>query len=146
MEAHAPRALEHACDRVEQAMMQQSDRASMLREMIDVCRHAGIRAIPGVYGAVADKISAGVLTNGGLTVRTGRAHVNRWTDDLVERTRRGESDPRRNEGAPLGRGAPWSWFRSREGTLGGYGVEPARTRRGRRYTSGVAVSSKCHLG
>jgi hypothetical protein len=40
---------------VKQAMMLESDRASVLREMIYVCRPAGILSIPGVYGGLVDK-------------------------------------------------------------------------------------------
>lgn len=93
MEAHSPRALEHAYDRVKQAVMLESDRATVLREMIYVCRPAGILSIPGVYGGIVDKIPMGALMNKGLTVRTGQTHVNRWTDDLVKRIDEGQIDP-----------------------------------------------------
>ena len=93
MEAHAPRALEQAYDRVKQAVMLESDRATVLREMIYVCRPAGILSIPGVYGGLVDKIPMGALMNKGLTVRTGQTHVNRWTDDLVKRIADGQIDP-----------------------------------------------------
>jgi hypothetical protein len=46
MEAHSPRAVEQVYDRVKQAMMLESDRASVLREMIYVCRPAGILSRP----------------------------------------------------------------------------------------------------
>ncbi|MGU3407639.1 zinc-dependent alcohol dehydrogenase [Methylobacterium brachiatum] len=93
MEAHSPRALEQAYDRVKQAVMLESDRASVLREMIYVCRPAGILSIPGVYGGLVDKMPMGALMNKGLTVRTGQTHVNRWTDDLVKRIADGQIDP-----------------------------------------------------
>jgi len=93
MEAHSPRALEQVYDRVKQAVMLESDRATVLREMIYVCRPAGILSIPGVYGGLVDKIPMGALMNKGLTVRTGQTHVNRWTDDLVKRIADGQIDP-----------------------------------------------------
>lgn len=93
MEAHSPRALEHAYDRVKQAMMLESDRAAVLREMIYVCRPAGIVSIPGVYGGLVDKMPMGALMNKALTIRTGQTHVNRWTDDLVKRIDEGQIDP-----------------------------------------------------
>ena len=93
MEAHSPRALEQAYDRVKQAVMLESDRASVLREMIYVCRPAGILSIPGVYGGLVDKMPMGALLNKGLTVRTGQTHVKRWTDDLVKRIADGQIDP-----------------------------------------------------
>ena len=93
MEAHSPRVLEQAYDRVKQAVMLESDRPTVLREMIYVCRPAGILSIPGVYGGLVDKIPMGALMNKGLTVRTGQTHVNRWTDDLVRRIDDGQIDP-----------------------------------------------------
>ncbi|GJD53870.1 Formaldehyde dismutase [Methylobacterium crusticola] len=93
MEAHSPRALEHAYDRLKQAVMLESDRAAVLREMIYVCRPAGIISIPGVYGGLVDKVPMGALMNKGLTIRTGQTHVNRWTDDLVKRIDEGQIDP-----------------------------------------------------
>ncbi|HJE25125.1 MAG TPA: glutathione-dependent formaldehyde dehydrogenase [Methylorubrum populi] len=93
MEAHSPRALEQVYDRVKQAMMLESDRASVLREMIYVCRPAGILSIPGVYGGLIDKVPMGAVMNKGLTIRTGQTHVNRWTDDLLRRIEDGQIDP-----------------------------------------------------
>ncbi|MBP5979719.1 MAG: glutathione-dependent formaldehyde dehydrogenase [Halomonas sp.] len=93
LEAHATRSLDSAYDRVKQAMMLESDRAHVLREMIYVCRPAGVLSIPGVYGGLVDKIPMGALMNKGLTVRTGQTHVNRWTDDLLKRIDEGQIDP-----------------------------------------------------
>ena len=85
LEAHHGAAPVYAYDRVKQAVMLESDRPTVLREMIYVCRPAGILSIPGVYGGLIDKVPMGALMNKGLTVRTGQTHVNRWTDDLVRR-------------------------------------------------------------
>nr|WP_302847896.1 zinc-binding dehydrogenase [Halomonas sp. QHL1] len=93
LEAHATRSLDSMYDRVKQAMMLESDRAHVLREMIYVCRPAGVLSIPGVYGGLVDKIPVGALMNKGLTVRTGQTHVNRWTDDLLRRIEEGQIDP-----------------------------------------------------
>jgi threonine dehydrogenase-like Zn-dependent dehydrogenase len=93
MEAHANSTWDAMYDRAKQAMMLESDRAHVLREMIYVCRVAGILSIPGVYGGVVDKIPFGPLMNKGLTIRTGQTHVNRWTDDLLKRIQDGEIDP-----------------------------------------------------
>jgi threonine dehydrogenase-like Zn-dependent dehydrogenase len=65
----------------------------VLREMIYVCRPAGVLSIPGVYGGLADKFPLGVLMNKGLTVRTGQTHVCRWSDDLLRRIEEGQIDP-----------------------------------------------------
>ncbi|MHB0774995.1 zinc-dependent alcohol dehydrogenase [Halomonas sp. WWR20] len=93
LEAHATRSLDSVYDRFKQATMMESDRAHVLREMIYVCRPAGVLSIPGVYGGLVDKIPMGALMNKGLTVRTGQTHVNRWTDDLLRRIDEGQIDP-----------------------------------------------------
>jgi threonine dehydrogenase-like Zn-dependent dehydrogenase len=94
MEAHV--GLKHfdsAYDRAKQAMMLETDRPHVLREMIYVCRPAGVISIPGVYGGLVDKIPFGALMNKGLTLRTGQTHVNRWTSDLLKRIQDGQIDP-----------------------------------------------------
>jgi threonine dehydrogenase-like Zn-dependent dehydrogenase len=93
MEAHVTRSFDSVYDRAKQALMLETDRAHVLREMIYVCRPAGVLSIPGVYGGLVDKIPFGALMNKGLTVRTGQTHVNRWTDDLLRRIQEGQIDP-----------------------------------------------------
>ncbi len=93
MESHATRVIDGLYDRAKQAVMLETDRPHVLREMIYVCRPAGILSIPGVYGGLVDKIPMGALMNKGLTVRTGQTHVNRWTDDLLRRIEEGQIDP-----------------------------------------------------
>lgn len=93
MESHATRAIDGLYDRAKQAVMLETDRPHVLREMIYVCRPAGILSIPGVYGGFVDKLPMGALMNKGLTVRTGQTHVNRWTDDLLQRIVDGQVDP-----------------------------------------------------
>ena len=80
-------------DRMKQMMMVESDRPHVLREMIYVCRPAGVISIPGVYGGLVDKIPWGQAMNKGLTFRMGQTHVNRWTDDLLRRIEQGQIDP-----------------------------------------------------
>jgi threonine dehydrogenase-like Zn-dependent dehydrogenase len=93
LEAHATRSIDSLYDRAKQAVMLESDRPHVLREMIYVCRPAGVLSVPGVYGGVVDKIPFGALMQKGLTLRTGQTHVNRWTDDLLRRIEEGEIDP-----------------------------------------------------
>ncbi len=93
MEAHATRSLDSIYDRLKQAVMLESDRPHVLREMIYVCRPGGILSVPGVYGGLVDKLPFGAVMNKSLTIRTGQTHVNRWTDDLLARIERGEIDP-----------------------------------------------------
>jgi threonine dehydrogenase-like Zn-dependent dehydrogenase len=80
-------------DRMKQMMLGESDRPHVLREMIYVCRPAGVISIPGVYGGLVDKIPMGQAMNKGLTFRMGQTHVNRWTDDLLRRIEAGQIDP-----------------------------------------------------
>jgi threonine dehydrogenase-like Zn-dependent dehydrogenase len=80
-------------DRAKQAVMLESDRPHVLREMIYVCRPAGVISVPGVYGGLVDKLPFGAVMNKGLTIRTGQTHVNRWTDDLLRRIEEGQIDP-----------------------------------------------------
>jgi threonine dehydrogenase-like Zn-dependent dehydrogenase len=93
LEAHATRTLDSIYDRAKQAMMLESDRAHVLREILYVCRPAGIVSIPGVYGGLIDKIPFGAAMNKGLTIRMGQTHVNRWTGDLLRRIQEGQIDP-----------------------------------------------------
>jgi threonine dehydrogenase-like Zn-dependent dehydrogenase len=80
-------------DRAKQALMLESDRPHVLREMIYVCRPAGVLSVPGVYGGLVDKFPMGALMQKGLTLRTGQTHVNRWANDLLRRIVEGEIDP-----------------------------------------------------
>ncbi|WP_322104369.1 zinc-dependent alcohol dehydrogenase [Paraburkholderia sp. J41] len=93
LEAHATRSLDSAYDRVKQAVMLETDRPHVLREMMYVCRPAGVLSIPGVYGGLLDKLPFGAAMNKGLTFRMGQTHVNRWTDDLLARIEQGQIDP-----------------------------------------------------
>jgi threonine dehydrogenase-like Zn-dependent dehydrogenase len=93
LEAHATSSLDAMYDRAKQAMMLESDRAHVLREMMYVCRPAGVLSIPGVYGGLIDKLPLGAVMNKGLTIRTGQTHVNRWTADLLNRVLENQIDP-----------------------------------------------------
>ena len=93
LEAHSTATIDAIYDRAKQAVMLESDRPHVLREMMYVCRPAGILSVPGVYGGLIDKIPFGAFMNKGLTMRAGQTHVNRWTDDLLRRIDEGEIDP-----------------------------------------------------
>jgi threonine dehydrogenase-like Zn-dependent dehydrogenase len=93
LEAHATATIDSMYDRTKQALMLETDRPHVLREMIYVCRPAGVMSIPGVYGGILDKVPFGMVMNKGLTIRTGQTHVNRWTDDLLELIEEGQIDP-----------------------------------------------------
>ena len=72
MEAHVTSHIDSMYDRVKQAVMVESDRPHVLREMIYVCRPAGTLSIPGVYGGLVDKIPFGAAMNKGLTCAWAR--------------------------------------------------------------------------
>jgi len=93
MESHATRSIDALYDRAKQTVMLETDRPHVLREMIYVCRPAGVLSVPGVYGGLIDKIPFGAFMNKALTMRTGQTHVNRWTDDLLRRIQEGQVDP-----------------------------------------------------
>jgi len=93
LESHAARSLDAMYDRAKQAVMLESDRPHVLREMIYVCRPAGVLSIPGVYGGLIDKIPFGAAMNKGLTWRMGQTHVQRWSQALLELIAEGRIDP-----------------------------------------------------
>jgi threonine dehydrogenase-like Zn-dependent dehydrogenase len=94
LEAHVgAKHLDSIYDRAKQAVMGESDRPHVLREMMYVCRPAGVLSVPGVYGGLVDKIPFGALMQKGLTLRTGQTHVNRWTGELLKMIQEGKIDP-----------------------------------------------------
>ena len=80
-------------DRAKQILMGETDRPHVLREMIYVCRPAGVISIIGVYLGLDDKIPMGQAMNKGLTFRMAQAHVPRWTGDLLRRIEQDQIDP-----------------------------------------------------
>ncbi|WP_075214508.1 zinc-dependent alcohol dehydrogenase [Mongoliimonas terrestris] len=93
LEAHASRSLDSMVDRAKQAVMLETDRPHVLREMIYLCRPGGVLSVPGVYGGFLDKIPFGALMNKALTVRTGQTHVNKYIHDLLRMIEEGKIDP-----------------------------------------------------
>jgi threonine dehydrogenase-like Zn-dependent dehydrogenase len=93
LEAHVTRSFDSVYDRAKQAVMLESDRPHVLREMIYCCRPAGILSVPGVYGGLVDKIPFGALMNKGLTLKAGQTHVHRWARDLLTHIEEGRIDP-----------------------------------------------------
>ena len=93
MESHATATIDSAYDRVKQAVMLETDRPHVLREMIYVCRPGGVLSVPGVYAGLIDKIPFGASMNKSLTWRMGQTHVKRYADDLARRIEEGQIDP-----------------------------------------------------
>ncbi|MAP17816.1 MAG: glutathione-dependent formaldehyde dehydrogenase [Aurantimonas sp.] len=92
MEAHSGYEAEHLFDRAKQAIMAETDRPHVLREMIYVCRPGGTISVPGVYGGLVDKIPFGAAMNKSLSFKMGQTHVNKWADDLLGRIQQGQFD------------------------------------------------------
>jgi threonine dehydrogenase-like Zn-dependent dehydrogenase len=77
VEAHATATLDSMYDRAKEAVMLETDRPHVLREMINVCRPAGVLSVPGAYGGLLDKVPFGMV----------------MTDDLLRRIEEGQIDP-----------------------------------------------------
>lgn len=92
MEAHS-HGVAGVYDRVKQAAMMETDRPHVLREAIMACRKGGTVSVPGVYGAMVDKIPFGAVVNKSLTIRSGQTHVQRYMRPLLARIESGEIDP-----------------------------------------------------
>jgi threonine dehydrogenase-like Zn-dependent dehydrogenase len=80
-------------DEAKQALRLQTDRAMVLREVIQACRKGGTVSIPGVYGGFIDKMPWGAAFGKGLTFRMGQTHMHNYLQPLLERIQRGEIDP-----------------------------------------------------
>jgi threonine dehydrogenase-like Zn-dependent dehydrogenase len=92
MEAHG-KAIDALYDRAKQAVMLETGRPHVLREMIYVCRPAGVLSIPGVYGGLLDKFPLGAAFAKGLTLKMGQTHMHKYMPGLLDRIERGEIDP-----------------------------------------------------
>ena len=92
MEAHDT-GIVGAYDRLKQSARLESDRPTVLRQVIMACRNGGTVSIAGVYGGFVDKFPMGSLMNRSLTVRAGQTHVQRYMRPLLERIQSGEIDP-----------------------------------------------------
>jgi len=93
MEAHGGGNFDAVLDKAKAALMLATDRAHVLREVIECCRKGGTISIPGVYAGVVDKVPFGAAFNKGLTMKMGQTHTHRYLRPLLERVQRGEIDP-----------------------------------------------------
>ncbi len=92
MEAHGT-SLDAFYDQVKQTFRWETDRPTVLRQAIQVCRKGGVVSIPGVYGGFIDKVPFGAAFQKGLTLKMGQTHMHRYLKPLLERVERGEIDP-----------------------------------------------------
>jgi threonine dehydrogenase-like Zn-dependent dehydrogenase len=89
MEAHGE-GLEHAYDRVKQAVRLQTERGTTLRQAIRACRKGGTVSVLGVFGGFLDKVPMGAAMNKGLTLRLGQQHGHKYIPMLLERMTAGD--------------------------------------------------------
>jgi len=92
-EAHAAASVDSMLDKVKTSLMLATDRAHVIREMINCCRKGGTLSIAGVYVGFVDKIPLGPAMNKGLTWKMGQTHVQRYLRPLLARIEAGEIDP-----------------------------------------------------
>ena len=92
MEAHGTGVV-GAYDKVKQTAGLESDRPTVLRQVIMACRNGGTLSIAGVYGGFIDKVPFGSIMNRSLTLRSGQTHVQRYMRPLLQRIENGEIDP-----------------------------------------------------
>jgi threonine dehydrogenase-like Zn-dependent dehydrogenase len=91
-EAHSTGSLDALYDKAKTILMQETDRAHVLREAIMCCRPGGTLSVPGVYMGFIDKFPIGAVMNKGLTIRSGQTHMQRYMDPLLARVESGEVD------------------------------------------------------
>jgi threonine dehydrogenase-like Zn-dependent dehydrogenase len=80
-------------DRVKTMLMQETDRAFVLRQILQACRKGGRVSIPGVYGGLIDKMPMGSAFGKGLTLRMGQTHVQSYMKSLLDLIQRESFDP-----------------------------------------------------
>jgi threonine dehydrogenase-like Zn-dependent dehydrogenase len=92
LEAHGYTA-DAVYDRVKTTAGMATDRISVLRQAIQICRKSGTVSIPGVYAGYADKFPLGSAFGKGLTIRTGQTHVQRYVPRLMRHIENNDIDP-----------------------------------------------------
>ncbi len=92
MEAHSDTVL-GVYDKVEQALMLESDRPFVLRQAIQACRKGGSLSIPGVYGGVIDKLNFGAAFGKGLKFGMGQTDMHKYLAPLLKKVEEGKIDP-----------------------------------------------------
>lgn len=91
MEAHGM-SPDTIMDNIKQTVGIGADSGHALREAIMAVRKGGRVSIPGVYGGFLDKFPLGAMMEKGLQMRTGQTHVQRYSEELLERIGEGEID------------------------------------------------------
>ncbi|MGK7396625.1 MAG: zinc-dependent alcohol dehydrogenase [Candidatus Cyclobacteriaceae bacterium M3_2C_046] len=80
-------------DKMKQSVYMQSDRPTVLRQVIMSCRKGGTVSIVGVYAGLIDKFPMGAAMNKGLTFRMGQMHAQNYIPELLNIVQEGKVDP-----------------------------------------------------
>ncbi len=92
LEAHSSTAV-GLYDKVEQALMMETDRPFVLRQAIQAIRKGGTLSIPGVYGGVLDKVNFGAAFGKGVSMAMGQTHMMKYLKPLLASVEEGKIDP-----------------------------------------------------
>ena len=92
MEAHSSTAV-GLYDKVEQALMMETDRPFVLRQAIQAIRKGGTLSIPGVYGGVLDKVNFGAAFGKGVNMAMGQTNMMKYLKPLLASVEEGKIDP-----------------------------------------------------
>jgi threonine dehydrogenase-like Zn-dependent dehydrogenase len=94
LEAHS-NDLQGLYDKLKVALLQETDRPSVLRQAILAVRKGGTLSIPGVYGGFLDKIPFGAAFGKGILMKMGQTHMHKYMKPLLEKIEQGRIDPSR---------------------------------------------------
>lgn len=92
-QTHGWGSVDAVIDKAKAAVKLGTDRPPVLRQAIMSCCKGRTLSIPGVYVGLLDKVPFGTLMNKGLTIKTGRTHVQRYTAKLLGKILAEEIDP-----------------------------------------------------
>ncbi len=92
MEAHGTDAAAFY-DKIDQALMLETDRPTVLRQAIQAVRKGGTLSIPGVYGGDLDKLNFGAAFGKGITMKMGQTNMHKYLAPLLKSIEDGKIDP-----------------------------------------------------
>ena len=93
MEAHGTNFFEDLIDKMKQKSRLQTDRPSVVRQMVKACRKGGTIVIMGAYAGYADTFPIGLAMNKGLRWHMGQQHGQRYIPRLFDHWQQGHIDP-----------------------------------------------------
>jgi threonine dehydrogenase-like Zn-dependent dehydrogenase len=92
MEAHGTD-VTAAYDKIEQGLMLETDRPTVLRQIFQAVRKGGNVSIPGVYGGTLNKLNFGAAFGKGLNLKMGQTNMHKYLKPLLDRVEQGQIDP-----------------------------------------------------